>query len=116
MKEIRRISESDSILNYVDGSSVALSYVISEKDYEFSLSETVKAAKDAGIPVIVDASLVDPPIEGIKQVLACDPDLVAVSGGKGLNGPNNTGILLGKSPLLSEARDRASQTMELEGG
>ena len=84
---------------------MALTYVISEKDYEFSLSDTAKAAKDAGIPVIVDASLVDPPIGGMKNVLACDPDLVAVSGGKGLNGPNNTGILLGKSPFLSKARD-----------
>jgi seryl-tRNA(Sec) selenium transferase len=105
LKEINRASESDSISNYIDDSTVALAYVISERNYEFSLSDTTKAAKDAGIPVIVDASLVDPPIKGIKQVLAQDPDLVAVSGGKGFNGPNNTGILLGKSSLLSSARD-----------
>ena len=105
LKQIRRVSDSDSLLNYVDDSTVALAYVLSEKDYEFSLSDTVKAGGDAGIPTIVDASLVDPPAGGIKQILDYEPDLVAVSGGKGLCGPNNTGLLLGKSSLISAARE-----------
>src|ERR1700730_6105738 len=105
LKEITRKSPSDSLLNYVDrDSTVAIAYVICEKEFEFSLSETVEAARQAGILVIVDASLVDPPISGVKEVLSFAPDLVAVSGGKGFNGPNNTGILVGRSSLISTAR------------
>ncbi len=105
LKEITRKSPSDSLLNFVDrDSTAAIAYVICEKEFEFSLSETVEAARQAGIPVIVDASLVDPPISGVKEVLSFAPDLVAVSGGKGFNGPNNTGILIGRSSLIATAR------------
>ena len=103
--EIERESKSESIKDHADDSTVALAYVVSEaKSEEFSLEETVEAGNELGIPVIVDASLVDPPITGIKNILNHAPSLVAVSGGKGFNGPNNSGILIGKADLVESAR------------
>jgi len=40
-------------------------------------------------------------------VLRYQPDVVTVSGGKGFNGPNGTGILIGKVKSISKARDIA---------
>ena len=107
LKEIRRKSESDSLSKYVDSSTVAIAYVISASDYEFSLKETVEASRRLGIPTIVDASIVDPAVRGVKEVLKYDPDLVSVSGGKGFNGPNSSGLLLGKSISIAKARSLA---------
>ena len=97
LKEIRRRSESDSLFDHADRSTVAIAYVINESDYEFSLKETVEACRRLGVPTLVDAAVVDPPIRGLKEVLKYDPDLISVSGGKGLNGPNSSGLLLGRS-------------------
>jgi seryl-tRNA(Sec) selenium transferase len=104
--EIGRKSDDDSIAKAIGdtSSTVALAYVLSEENYEFSLPETVEAGNQFGLPVIVDASLVDPPIQGIRQILEYDPHLIAVSGGKGFNGPNSTGILIGKEDLIRSAR------------
>ena len=104
LKEIRRRSESDSLSDYADRSTVAIAYVINESDYEFSLKETVEACRRLGVPTLVDAAVVDPPIRGLKEVLKYDPDLISVSGGKGLNGPNSSGLLLGRSGPIAKAR------------
>ncbi len=54
LKEIRRRSESDSLFDYADRSTVAIAYVINESDYEFSLKETVEALR----PFPTDAEVI----------------------------------------------------------
>lgn len=106
--EIKRLSATDYIETYVDDKTAGLVYVICEADFpEYSLAETIQAGRNFNIPVIVDASLIDPPISGVRSVLKYGPDMVAVSGGKGFNGPNDTGILIGKRHWIEKAR-RAS--------
>ena len=96
LKIIER-SQSDSLLeNYVSDNVVAIAYVLTPKSYEFELNECVSVGRKLGIPVIVDAAVVDPPILGIKQLLKYSPSFIAVSGGKGFNGPSNSGLLLFK--------------------
>jgi L-seryl-tRNA(Ser) seleniumtransferase len=105
LKRVRRKSQSDLLENEVDQSTVALVYVVNESELEFTLAETVSVGNKLEIPVIVDAAVVDPPIRAVRKILECRPDAVAVSGGKGFNGPNDTGILIGKKILISRARD-----------
>jgi seryl-tRNA(Sec) selenium transferase len=105
VREITRQSQDDSLARHISKSTIALTYVLNESEFEFTLEEVVDAGKKFGLPVIVDAAVVDPPIRGIREVLNYRPDFVSVSGGKGLNGPNATGLLLGKREMISKARE-----------
>ena len=104
LKEVTRGSESESLAEHIDGSTVAVAYVVNEADFEFTLRETVDACRERGVPALVDAAVVDPAVRGIKEVLSYSPDSVSVSGGKSFNGPNATGLLLGKAGFVERAR------------
>jgi seryl-tRNA(Sec) selenium transferase len=105
LKEIKRTSRTESLSDHIDPSTVAIVYVLNDSNLEFDLRETVEACNRAGIPAIVDAAIVDPLVRGVKEVLAYGPDSVSVSGGKGLNGPNATGLLIGKASFISKAKE-----------
>ena len=103
LKEIQTRNDggkNDSLIDYIDKSTIALTYVLNESEHEFNLQETVEAGKKSELPVIVDAAIVDPPIRGLKEILRYNPDFVSVSGGKGFNGPSASGLLVGKKILL----------------
>jgi L-seryl-tRNA(Ser) seleniumtransferase len=57
-----------------------------------------------GIPLIVDAAAQLPPKENLKRFIAMGADLVAFSGGKGIMGPQASGILAGRRELIESAR------------
>ena len=66
--------------------------------------ETVcETARGRGLPVIVDAAAMLPPRANLRRYLDQGADLVAFSGGKGLRGPQGTGILLGRADLIEAA-------------
>lgn len=104
IREISRKAKDDDLSNLIEENTIALTYVLNESSFEFSLRETVEAGRRAGLPVIVDAAVVDPPLRGIREILEYGPDFISVSGGKGFNGPNGTGLLLGKRESISLAR------------
>jgi len=58
--------------------------------------------------VIVDAASYIPPRSNLKQYIAQGADLVIYSGGKGVRGPQGTGILCGKADLIEAAYANAS--------
>ncbi len=68
------------------------------------LEECVRIAHAHNVPVLVDAAAELPPPDNLatytKKVGA---DLVAFSGGKGLRGPQNAGLLLGNKGLIDKA-------------
>jgi L-seryl-tRNA(Ser) seleniumtransferase len=107
VKEVRRRSKEESLLEHIDRSTVAVAYVLSEASFEFDLKETVDACRKAGVRAIVDAAVVDPVKRGVSEVLAYGPDSVSVSGGKGLNGPNASGLLIGRADFVERARGLA---------
>jgi uncharacterized pyridoxal phosphate-dependent enzyme len=65
--------------------------------------EFVETAKKAGIPSLIDAAADLPPAENLTVFLKMGFDLVAFSGGKGLRGPQCSGLLLGKKNLIQAA-------------
>jgi len=67
------------------------------------LSEIIKLAKRYQIPVIVDAAAQVPPVENLYQFIDAGADLVCFSGGKGIRGPQGSGILCGKKELICSA-------------
>lgn len=68
-----------------------------------SLAECVAIAKTARIPILLDAAAELPPPENLSAYTKQGVDLVAFSGGKGLRGPQNAGLLLGRKDLINIA-------------
>ena len=68
------------------------------------LAEVIAIAHRHGVPVLVDASNTLPPAEHLYSFVELGADLVAFSGGKGLRGPQGSGILTGRGDLIRYAR------------
>ena len=73
-----------------------------------SLAETCAIAHRHGVPVLVDAAAVLPPAENLTRFIAEGADLVTFSGGKGLRGPQSSGILAGRADLIRAALKNGS--------
>src|SRR5215831_4940034 len=68
-----------------------------------SLEQCAAIAKKARIPLLVDAAAELPPNENLSGYTKQGADLVAFSGGKGLRGPQNAGLLVGRKDLVASA-------------
>ncbi len=67
------------------------------------LEEVVRRAHAHHLPVLVDAAAELPPRANLQALVASGADLVAFSGGKGIRGPQATGILCGLRELIGSA-------------
>jgi len=69
-----------------------------------SIQRTVEIAKQHKIPVIVDAAAQIPPVSNLWHFTRdAGADVVLFSGGKGLRGPQTTGLILGKAEIVNAA-------------
>ena len=90
-----------------------LEQAINEKtamiEYEYGdgrgvpLEAAISTAKRRGVPFLLDAAAMCPPFERLRFLASLGPDMFCVSGGKGLRGPQSTGILFGRSRLIEAA-------------
>lgn len=67
-------------------------------------AEWVEVARAHGVPTMNDAAADVPPPERLRTYVEEGFDMVAFSGGKGLRGPQATGLLLGRPDLIQGAR------------
>jgi L-seryl-tRNA(Ser) seleniumtransferase len=65
--------------------------------------ELVAIAKRARVPLLIDAASELPPVSSLTRYSGMGADLVVISGGKGLLGPQSTGILAGRRDLIEAA-------------
>jgi uncharacterized pyridoxal phosphate-dependent enzyme len=69
------------------------------------LKTVVEVAHRRGVPVIVDGAAQVPPISSLWQYTVEDgADLAVFSGGKGLRGPQSSGLIVGRADLIEAVR------------
>lgn len=73
-----------------------------------SPQELIAIGNDAGVPVMVDGASRLPPPDNLTTFTDLGADLVVISGGKGIEGPQSTGILAGRADLIEAARLQAA--------
>ncbi len=72
------------------------------------LSKVCEIAHARGVPVIVDAASTLPPRDNLRRFIREGADMVILSGGKGVRGPQGTGILVGRADLIEAAAANAA--------
>jgi D-glucosaminate-6-phosphate ammonia-lyase len=78
-----------------------------------TLEQVIAISHKRGVPVIVDAASMLPPRENLTKFLRLGADLVSFSGGKGIRGPQSTGILTGRRDLVRAVALNASPNQAL---
>jgi L-seryl-tRNA(Ser) seleniumtransferase len=70
---------------------------------QISREDWVRVAHQHGVPCFNDAAADVPPISNLWNYTKMGFDLVTFSGGKGIRGPQNAGLLLGRKDLITAA-------------
>jgi L-seryl-tRNA(Ser) seleniumtransferase len=82
---------------------------------KISREDWVRVAHKHGVPCFNDAAADVPPISNLWNYTQMGFDLVTFSGGKGLRGPQCTGLLLGRKDLIEAARKNNSPNSNTVG-
>ena len=70
---------------------------------QISREDWVRVARQRNVPCFNDAAADVPPISNLWNYTKMGFDLVTFSGGKGIRGPQNAGLLLGRKDLIAAA-------------
>ncbi len=81
---------------------------VAEADGRIRRGEWVELARRHKVPTLIDAAADIPPAERLSEFTRLGFDMVALSGGKALRGPNNTGLLLGRKEFIEAAKANAN--------
>ncbi|HWB99679.1 MAG TPA: aminotransferase class V-fold PLP-dependent enzyme [Bryobacteraceae bacterium] len=104
------LSERTALMYYLGGSSGDWAY-----ETPVQLPDCLEIAHKAGVPVMVDAANMLPPWENIRKLAALGTDLICVSGGKHMRGPQCSGILAGRQDLVAAARLNMNPHSDAQG-
>lgn len=91
----RAINEKTAMLYFV---------YIRERFGQIDARSFAELGKRHGIPSFIDTSTRVPPAENLNKLSTLGFDLNCFSGGKGIKGPYNAGLLLGREDLIAAAR------------
>src|SRR5215467_5196236 len=93
------VEKPEEIANAVNANTA----MIYTTDLGDKLMREAAIAKDRGVPLLLDDAAGIPPIDNIKLYAKMKLDLYTFSGGKGLRGPQCSGVLLGRKDLIDGA-------------
>jgi len=66
-----------------------------------ALADVADVLEGTGVPLVVDAAAELPPRSNLHRLLHGGADLVIVSGGKEIRGPQSSGLILGRADLIA---------------
>jgi len=93
------VAKADDIANAVNANTA----MIYTTDLGDKLGRALAIAKAHSVPLLLDDAAGIPPIDNIKLYAQMKIDLYTFSGGKGLQGPQCSGVLLGRKDLIEAA-------------
>ena len=100
----------------INDETAAVAYVFGPRPGgALPLAKVIEIAHDREVPVIVDAAAMLPPPENLTRFIEQGADLVSFSGGKGVQGPQSTGILAGRADLIEAAYANSAPNSEAIG-
>src|SRR3984893_7892759 len=94
------LAYSPEDLSKAIGENTAMIYTT---DLGEKLENQLKIAKDRGIPLLLDDAAGIPPVDNAKLYAKMGVDMYCFSGGKGLRGPQCSGLLFGRKDLIEAA-------------
>ena len=84
--------------------AMMMAYNVLEDDGQIKRDEWVSFARKHGIPTLLDAAADTPPLDALWKYNEMGYDMVVFSGGKGMRGPQDAGLLLGRTELIEAAK------------
>ena len=93
-----RVTSADYAAAVSDRTAALLVFLGAQSKQQ--LSEVIEIAHGHRLPVIVDAAAQLPPRSNLTEIPAMGADLVVFSGGKGIGGPQSSGLVLGRRDLV----------------
>jgi D-glucosaminate-6-phosphate ammonia-lyase len=92
----------DDLEAAINGQTAAIYYFynINQMKGQVPLEQGIEIARRHNIPLVVDAAAQLPPVENLWRFTQMGADLALFSGGKGLCGPQSSGLILGRKDLI----------------
>ena len=100
---IREVVTPDDFKRTVSDKTVMSNFFNSAESGSIGREEWIRLCHDHNVPCHNDAAADMPPIENLWKLTGMGFDLVCFSGGKGIRGPQNAGLLLGRKDLIDLA-------------
>ena len=75
---------------------------------DLPIEEVIEVGHKYEVPVIVDAAAEFPPFSALRRWADMGADLTIFSGGKGIRGPQSSGLILGRKDLIEACARNAS--------
>jgi len=96
------VTEPEEMESAISDRTAAIMYFYnpSRMHFQVPLETGIEIAHSQGVPVIVDAAAQLPPVENLWRFTGMGADLALFSGGKGLCGPQPSGLILGRRELI----------------
>lgn len=104
-------SYKDEIECLMNDKTCCLSYTVSYNTVPrgtIPLEEVIEAGKKHNVPVVVDSASMLPPVSNLWKFTDMGADIACFSGGKAIQAPNNTGMMLGNgkgAEIIEAVRD-----------
>ena len=106
---------NENLFDKITDKTCAIAYVVAPFfDKGFGMKETIEIAHEKGLYFLVDAAAELPPRENLSKFIELGADGVAFSGGKGIGGPQSTGILAGTREIIDAAFINSFQNLTPE--
>jgi L-seryl-tRNA(Ser) seleniumtransferase len=92
-----------------------MAHFFNAAESKISREDWIRVAHQHGVPCFNDAAADVPPISNLWKYTQMGFDLVTFSGGKGIRGPQCTGLLLGRKDLIEAAKKNNSPNSNTVG-
>ena len=109
--EVETLEEYEHAFN----DRTVMAHFFNAAEGKISREDWVRVAHQHGVPCFNDAAADVPPISNLWKYTQMGFDLVTFSGGKGLRGPQCTGLLLGRKDLIEAAKKNNSPNSNTVG-